>query len=67
MNAIELGTCDICSLNAVSLQRKYYHYNIDCECCNGDTHFEIVRYCKNCTPKPPYRISAVVETCKEKS
>lgn len=58
MNENEYGTCDICGKEGV-LNRKYYHYPIDCECCGGTTHFEIVRYCQNCTPVPPYRISVI--------
>ena len=58
-NEIEIDYCDICH-KKTQVSRKYYHYNIACECC-GSTHFEIVRYCKNCTPRPPYRISAIVE------
>ena len=59
MNAeIEIGYCDICHQKK-QLQRKYYHYNIACECC-GTTHFEVVKYCDECTPHPPHRINAIV-------
>ena len=55
---VEYGRCDICG-NKASLKRKYYHYNVDCECHrsiddNGENkHFEIVRHCKDCKPLPP--------------
>lgn len=63
MGDIEAGTCDICKAEDVALQRKYYHYDIKCECCNraDDPHFEIVRYCSNCQPKPPYSIKVMVK------
>lgn len=60
MNSVEFTKCDICGKQDVVL-RQYYYYRIPCECCIGDRHFEIVRYCKECTPVPPRRISAVVQ------
>jgi len=48
---IEVGKCDVCGKEA-QLSRQYYHYDIKCECHSPD-HFEIVRHCENCTPKPP--------------
>lgn len=51
---IEIGTCKFCGAENVPLQRKYYYYNIDCECCGKEGyHFEIVKHCKDCTPRPP--------------
>lgn len=60
---LEIANCDVCNIQA-SVKRKYYYYNIQCDCCNNkkDNHFEIVRYCSNCEPKPPQRISVVLET-----
>lgn len=55
---IEIGYCDICH-QKTQIQRQYYYYDIDCECCGGK-HFEIIRYCSNCMPHPPHRISAIV-------
>lgn len=54
----EYGKCDMCGKES-TLNRKYYHYDIDCECCMSPDkrHFQIVRYCESCTPKPPHRIS----------
>ena len=57
---IEVGYCDICHKRD-QLLRKYYYYSIECGCCGGNNHFEIVSYCKNCNPKPPHRISAIVD------
>ncbi len=59
---VEYGKCDICGKES-SLSRKYYRYDIKCDCCNGikDDHFEIVRYCSECKPKPP-RVAKVIMT-----
>lgn len=47
----EVGICDICKEKGV-LNRKYYRYNIKCEC-HSPTHFEIVHHCDKCEPKEP--------------
>ena len=60
---IELGTCDVCHKKEVAVSRKYYKYPIPCDCCNKlgiPPHLEIVRYCKDCTPVPPRRISVIM-------
>lgn len=49
---VELGACEICEKQSVPITRRYYHYDIDCDCC-GDQHFEYVRHCEDCRPKPP--------------
>lgn len=56
----EAGKCDICGQEVVGLARKYYYYDVKCECCNkeSDPHFEIVYHCSNCQPKPPKQIKA---------
>jgi len=58
---IEYGNCDMCNMQA-PLSRKYYKYDIKCECCNNkdDDHFEIVRYCSECKPKPLGSIKVVI-------
>ena len=58
---IECGNCDMCN-NQAPLSRKYYIYDIKCECCDGkdDDHFEIVRYCSECEPKPPKTVKVVI-------
>ena len=65
MQSAELGTCSICRKEHVLVTRKYYHYNIPCECCNGNLHFEIVWYCKDCIPKPPYKMTAQMKSIEE--
>lgn len=59
----EIGTCGICKKEDVALERTYYRYDIVCTCCNGakDHHFEIVRHCHTCGPKPPRRVSVCIE------
>ena len=62
--SIEIGTCNICGKTNIQLVRKYYYYKIQCKCCgakhkNVNVHFELVRHCNNCNPKPPRRISFV--------
>lgn len=58
MGEIEIDYCDICHQKK-EVQRKYYHYGIDCDCCGSPLgHFEIVRYCSDCTPEPPKYIKA---------
>ena len=59
MGEMEVGTCEICGKKDVGLRRKYYTYAIVCECClSGGKHLhsELVRYCKDCTPRPPKTI-----------
>ena len=62
----EIGYCDICHMEK-PLSRKYYYYDIDCECCNGNTHFEIVRHCKDCTPIPPRKITVYIQPMNERN
>lgn len=60
----EYGRCDCCGKDA-PLQRQYFHYNINCDCCNGDTHFEIVWYCSKCTPIPKNRITVTIKPIED--
>lgn len=59
---IEYGTCDMCKKEA-HINRKYYRYDIKCDCCNSKDkpHFEIVRYCNECEPKPPRKVNVSLE------
>ena len=57
MSDIEMDYCDVCH-QYKQVQRKYYHYPLNCECCGGQYHFEIVKYCNDCEPKPPKWIMA---------
>ena len=60
MSDVEYDKCNVCGKKAM-LQRKYYHYNIECECCGGVHHFEIIRYCDNCSPKEPEQIRVILK------
>ena len=51
MDNIEYGTCDVCGREA-NLQRKYYYFNIKCEC-HLPKHFELIKYCSDCVPLRP--------------
>jgi len=66
MSEVEIDYCDICHKKK-QIQRKYYYYDINCECCGGPQHFEIVKYCTECKPVPHHWITAIViPTSKEK-
>jgi hypothetical protein len=67
MGESEYGTCDMCNKEA-HLSRKYYHYNIDCDCC-GNEHFEFVSHCKDCIPIEPRvtRVHILTEQIKDGS
>jgi hypothetical protein len=51
MGDMEFGMCPYCK-EEKPLNRKYYRYDIKCEC-HSPQHFEIVWYCKDCTPIEP--------------
>ena len=51
MNDIEYGICDVCGREA-NLQRKYYYFNIKCEC-HSPKHSEMIKYCSDCVPLRP--------------
>ncbi|MGN1342763.1 MAG: hypothetical protein ACI4VL_06185 [Bacilli bacterium] len=57
---LEFGVCDICGKNSC-LKRKYYYYNIKCEC-HSPNHFEVIKYCKQCASKvkPPKEIKVIL-------
>ena len=58
---IEIGYCDICHKKK-QIKRKYYYYDVNCDCCGSSQgHFEIIKYCDKCTPKPPKRINIIME------
>ena len=61
MDNVEVDYCDICHKKK-QIKRKYYYYDVNCDCCGSPRgHFEIVRYCDECTPKPPKRINIMME------
>jgi hypothetical protein len=51
---VEFGNCKICKKEDIPINRRYYHYDIKCEC-HSPNHFEIVYHCNNCEPKPPQK------------
>lgn len=53
MGEIEYGVCDVCGCQD-QLERTYYYYGIKCDC-HSPEHFEIMRTCPRCEPKPPKR------------
>lgn len=60
MADIERGQCDICG-NISDLNRKYYHYDIKCEC-HSPCHFELVRHCATCIPTEPKETTIKIKT-----
>ena len=61
MSDIEVDYCDTCHKKK-QIKRKYYYYDVNCDCCGSPQgHFEIVRYCDECTPNPPKRINIMME------
>jgi hypothetical protein len=59
----EFGKCECCGKENI-LMRRYYYYRNKCDCCVGDKHIHMVRYCNSCIPKPPDRIRIVLENMK---
>lgn len=57
MGEMEIDYCYICK-KLRPVRRKYYSYNIKCECCGGNDgkHFELVKHCADCKPIPPLEI-----------
>ncbi len=60
MNQQERGKCTICGQSGI-MMRKYYYYDVDCDCCGGTRHFEIVHHHENCIPRPPSTIKIALE------
>lgn len=59
----EIGKCSICKKEGVALNRKYYSYDIKCEC-HSPSHFEVVPYCDDCTPVEPKETRIILSTGK---
>ena len=57
---VEFGKCDMCGKEA-PLMRKYYYYDIRCEC-HGPVHFELVCHCADCKPAEPSMTNVRVST-----
>ena len=60
MGDSERGLCGVCG-EIKDLNRKYFHYNIKCECHSPD-HFEIVWHCNECLPIEPVVTSLSIRT-----
>lgn len=62
----EIGNCSICGEKNTIVARKYYFYDIKCDCCK-DKHFEIVWYCKKCKDKvkPPKQTMVTIKPLEE--
>lgn len=58
----EYGVCRFCN-TVGNVNRKYYRYDVKCDCCNSknDYHFEYVKHCNSCEPKPPTKITVHLE------
>lgn len=61
MGDIELGFCYMCNKRNIPISRKYYYYDIQCECCictyeDKRVHVECINYCADCEPKPPKKV-----------
>ena len=65
MSEAEIDYCDICHKKK-QVQRKYYYYDINCECCGDPQHFELVKHCADCEPYPRYWITAIVAPTSRK-
>lgn len=63
---IEISHCDICH-KKTQVNRKYYYYPIDCDCCVGQYHFEIIKHCKDCAPEPPKKISVIMNPIEKRN
>ena len=63
MGELEFGICDVCGKEGI-LRRKYYYYDLYCDCHIGE-HFELVKYCGECKPKPPLQTVVEVKPIEE--
>lgn len=61
MGEMEVGRCECCGKENVTLRRKYFHYPIQCEC-HSPQHFEMVRHCEECDPKEPAETKITLKT-----
>lgn len=60
--SIEIAKCGTCK-QIKPVTRKYYHYDINCDCCNTK-HFEIAYHCSDCEPIEPSFTKIQIETSK---
>jgi hypothetical protein len=59
----EYGPCGICG-RETTLVRKYYRYDIKCDCCTP-RHFQFVSHCSGCEPKPPETTTVSIKPMEE--
>lgn len=57
---IEIDKCGTCK-QVKPVSRKYYYYDIKCECCNNN-HFVIVKHCSDCLPVEPTHTKIELKT-----
>lgn len=60
MSDREEGSCSVCGEYG-AVQRRYFHYDVDCDCCNGSQHFKFLYHCSDCVPKAPTKIRITIE------
>lgn len=58
---IEVGTCECCGKQNVTLIRKYFRYPIECEC-HSPEHFILIRHCEDCEPEEPEETKITLKT-----
>lgn len=56
-----VGKCEVCGKEDVTLIRKFFHYDIKCEC-HSPSHFEIVDHCEDCEPAEPLHTKVIMST-----
>lgn len=56
-----VGKCEVCGAENVPLERKYFHYDIPCQC-HGPSHFIAINHCEKCEPKEPRETWLCVKT-----
>lgn len=59
---VEWGKCEICGKEG-PLERTYFYYNINCECCGNKEgwHFELVKHCCDCPARMPRDIHPLIK------
>jgi hypothetical protein len=60
MGDCEFGTCSVCKKEVAGITRKYFYYDLDCECCS--MHFEKVYHCNDCIPVEPTTTKLSIST-----
>lgn len=58
---IEVGKCECCGKENVTLMRTYFRYPFKCEC-HSPEHFILVRHCEDCEPIEPRETKVVLKT-----